>query len=277
MTGERYIFSQTNGGPFFTRNTGPEFLNRTIDERRELNMTCPPEFSILDVSTMINSIIIDEDKMARQDHAVRSGIEAAAVDGLISQDPRTLPDDVREELLKLKRKNEAFKTALCDSFRKTAKCAYGDSCRFAHGVQELRMPPNPRGRNHPKYKTVLCDKFSMTGSCKYGHRCQFIHKIANQSIIASANQTYGFLNKTTSYDRSFMVTRPSKHSVSKTPSPNHEPSSSGSSLSPEVNNFTRDDISRGFARVADRNPTVSRLVRAVENRHQSDFNNTFMF
>ncbi|CAI2353527.1 unnamed protein product [Caenorhabditis sp. 36 PRJEB53466] len=95
--------------------------------------------------------------------------------------------ELRDELVRQKRKEDAFKTALCDAFRRTQMCSYGEHCRFAHGVHELRLPQNPRGRNHPKYKTVLCDKFSKTGVCKYGPRCQFIHKI-DPSLLARANE-----------------------------------------------------------------------------------------
>ncbi|GMT30982.1 hypothetical protein PFISCL1PPCAC_22279, partial [Pristionchus fissidentatus] len=73
------------------------------------------------------------------------------------------------------RKEEAFKTALCDAYRKNSECSYGKHCRFAHGEHELRLPPQPRGKAHPKYKTQLCDKFSVVGYCPYGPRCQFIH------------------------------------------------------------------------------------------------------
>ncbi|VDO25146.1 unnamed protein product [Haemonchus placei] len=75
------------------------------------------------------------------------------------------------------RKDEAFKTALCDAFKKFGFCPYGDACRFAHGDGELRLPAQPRGKAHPKYKTQLCDKFSTFGHCPYGPRCQFIHKL----------------------------------------------------------------------------------------------------
>ncbi|GMT01628.1 hypothetical protein PENTCL1PPCAC_23802, partial [Pristionchus entomophagus] len=80
-----------------------------------------------------------------------------------------------EDVARHKRKEEAFKTALCDSYRKSSECSYGKQCRFAHGEHELRLPPQPRGKAHPKYKTQLCDKFSVVGYCPYGPRCQFIH------------------------------------------------------------------------------------------------------
>ncbi|EGT41325.1 CBN-MEX-1 protein [Caenorhabditis brenneri] len=89
----------------------------------------------------------------------------------------TMTDDEREIVQRQKRKEEAFKTALCDAFKRNGSCPYGESCRFAHGENELRMPSQPRGKAHPKYKTQLCDKFSTYGQCPYGPRCQFIHKL----------------------------------------------------------------------------------------------------
>lgn len=39
------------------------------------------------------------------------------------------------------RRQEAFKTSLCDMWRKGQPCSYGEECRFAHGEAELRYPP----------------------------------------------------------------------------------------------------------------------------------------
>ncbi|CAI5437947.1 unnamed protein product [Caenorhabditis angaria] len=89
----------------------------------------------------------------------------------------TLTDDERDLVQRQKRKEEAFKTALCEAHKKTGVCPYGNGCRFAHGENELRMPSQPRGKAHPKYKTQLCDKYSTFGHCPYGSRCQFIHKL----------------------------------------------------------------------------------------------------
>uniref|UniRef100_A0A1I7UUP8 C3H1-type domain-containing protein n=1 Tax=Caenorhabditis tropicalis TaxID=1561998 RepID=A0A1I7UUP8_9PELO len=89
----------------------------------------------------------------------------------------TMTDDEREMIQRQKRKEEAFKTALCDAYKRNGSCPYGEACRFAHGENELRMPSQPRGKAHPKYKTQLCDKFSTYGQCPYGPRCQFIHKL----------------------------------------------------------------------------------------------------
>lgn len=88
-----------------------------------------------------------------------------------------MTDDERDEAQRQRRKEQAFKTALCDAFRKTGICSYGDACRFAHGENDLRLPAQPRGKAHPKYKTQLCDKYSANGHCPYGPRCQFIHKL----------------------------------------------------------------------------------------------------
>ncbi|VDD85588.1 unnamed protein product [Enterobius vermicularis] len=70
------------------------------------------------------------------------------------------------------RRAEAYKTALCQAYKTTGTCEYGDRCRFAHSKEELRLPPQA----HPKYKTQLCRKFAILGMCPYGARCQFIHQ-----------------------------------------------------------------------------------------------------
>uniref|UniRef100_A0A0N5AX07 C3H1-type domain-containing protein n=1 Tax=Syphacia muris TaxID=451379 RepID=A0A0N5AX07_9BILA len=96
-----------------------------------------------------------------------------------------------------RRKANAYKTALCQSFKETGSCEYGDECCFAHGESELRLPPESLLMNldlrlkmqcklhlqaHPKYKTQLCNKFSVNGYCPYGSRCQFIHQKPNETI-----------------------------------------------------------------------------------------------
>ncbi|CAA91362.2 C3H1-type domain-containing protein [Caenorhabditis elegans] len=100
----------------------------------------------------------------------------------------TMTDDERESVQRQKRKEEAFKTALCDAFKRSGSCPYGEACRFAHGENELRMPSQPRGKAHPKYKTQLCDKFSNFGQCPYGPRCQFIHKLKKGLPLSEYNR-----------------------------------------------------------------------------------------
>ncbi|VDM93513.1 unnamed protein product [Onchocerca ochengi] len=84
---------------------------------------------------------------------------------------KAVSDQEREFLQRERRRMNAYKTSLCNSFRDTGRCSYGFQCRFAHGINELLPAPRP----HPKYKTQLCNKFTLYGSCPYGSHCQFIH------------------------------------------------------------------------------------------------------
>ncbi|CAI5441485.1 unnamed protein product [Caenorhabditis angaria] len=125
----------------------------------------------------------DFSKLLMGDQNVRLAMQGFSRNALLEQDPRTLADDTRENLMREKRRIDSFKTALCEQHRRTGKCPYGDNCRFAHAVEELRLQNAFRGRNHPKYKTVLCDKFTINGVCRYGNRCQFIHRLANDEVV----------------------------------------------------------------------------------------------
>ncbi|KAL3986089.1 Zinc finger C-x8-C-x5-C-x3-H type (and similar) family protein [Acanthocheilonema viteae] len=89
-----------------------------------------------------------------------------------------LTDVEREQLRKERHKISTYKTSLCRVFRKTGQCGYGEACIFAHGEEELRLPPT----DHPKYKTQLCNKFIKWNYCPYGDRCQFIHKRYNENM-----------------------------------------------------------------------------------------------
>ena len=40
-----------------------------------------------------------------------------------------------------RRRANAYKTALCQTYRSTGACEYGEDCRFAHSEAELRLPP----------------------------------------------------------------------------------------------------------------------------------------
>ncbi|RCN30235.1 hypothetical protein ANCCAN_24001, partial [Ancylostoma caninum] len=185
---------------------------------------------------------------------------------LAAQDPCTLADDEREELLRQKRKEDAYKTALCESWRRTQTCSYGKECRFAHGVDELRLPSQPRGRNHPKYKTVLCDKFSSTGYCKYGARCQFIHKITNpailaQQMLARENASIREQSLHSSYDQPPISHYRNPYAMSS----NRRMVDMNTSMPIEVIN-QRSDVDRAFARTVG-NQNVARIARSIENRH----------
>lgn len=52
------------------------------------------------------------------------------------------------------RKANAYKTALCQAFKESGFCSYGPACRFAHGEQELRLPPQVIG--FTQFSRSLC-------------------------------------------------------------------------------------------------------------------------
>lgn len=63
------------------------------------------------------------------------------------------------------------KTELCKTYSLGLECPYGDSCSFAHGLNELRSKVHVPAR----YKTKKCREFYGSGYCKFGTRCQFLH------------------------------------------------------------------------------------------------------
>ncbi|CAB55125.1 C3H1-type domain-containing protein [Caenorhabditis elegans] len=119
-------------------------------------------------------------------------------------DSCTISDDLHDEMKRLKKKEEAFKTALCGFQRRGQKCIYGEQCKFAHSVHELRF--TQAKKTHRNYKTVLCDKFSTTGYCKYGARCQFIHRaLGSTSTTESAEMADFKLNVESDLSRAFAL------------------------------------------------------------------------
>ncbi|CAB05147.1 C3H1-type domain-containing protein [Caenorhabditis elegans] len=116
-----------------------------------------------------------------------TGHKLTSYQSLANRDPCTIPDELHQEMKSLKKKEEAFKTSLCGFHRRGQKCAYGEKCKFAHSVHELRFPQTKR--NHRNYKTVLCNNFSTTGHCKYGIRCQFIHRSMDSTSSNQSNET----------------------------------------------------------------------------------------
>uniref|UniRef100_A0AC34FFP6 C3H1-type domain-containing protein n=1 Tax=Panagrolaimus sp. ES5 TaxID=591445 RepID=A0AC34FFP6_9BILA len=68
--------------------------------------------------------------------------------------------------------NDSFKTALCFEYRNTQQCSHGDNCRYAHGINELRLPP---GLPQPK----MCKYFLQGVPCPFGPRCRFVHHYQN--------------------------------------------------------------------------------------------------
>lgn len=65
---------------------------------------------------------------------------ANLINGIPAETWKSMTDMEREEFLKTKRRQEAFKTALCQAFQRVGECRYGELCRFAHGKDELRLP-----------------------------------------------------------------------------------------------------------------------------------------
>lgn len=70
-----------------------------------------------------------------------------------------------------KKLDPKFKTELCKSWGEKKFCVYGNSCRFAHGNNELcdRLVKNN------KYKQKNCKSFQENGVCMYGKKCNFKH------------------------------------------------------------------------------------------------------
>lgn len=60
------------------------------------------------------------------------------------------------------------KLELCKSYSETGYCVYGDSCFFAHGVDELVM-------YQPTLRKKMCRNYHQHRYCKFGSRCNFVH------------------------------------------------------------------------------------------------------
>ncbi|KAI8074012.1 hypothetical protein BC940DRAFT_231343, partial [Gongronella butleri] len=67
--------------------------------------------------------------------------------------------------------NHLYKTELCRNWEELGACSrYGKKCRYAHGIEEMRVVPK-----HTRYKTQICRAYHIDGTCPYGSRCTFIH------------------------------------------------------------------------------------------------------
>lgn len=77
-------------------------------------------------------------------------------------------------------KTKLFKTEMCKNWDPVAKtgCKYGDGCKYAHGLDEMRVRQTPDA-----YKTRICKTFLNTGSCRYGTRCRFVHGDAEERTV----------------------------------------------------------------------------------------------
>lgn len=70
----------------------------------------------------------------------------------------------------------AYKTVMCEAWLLTAQCNYGNSCRFAHGLRELREPQICI-RDASKLQTKACLKYTSNGICPHGLSCLFYHPL----------------------------------------------------------------------------------------------------
>lgn len=89
--------------------------------------------------------------------------------------------------------NIFFKTRLCAKF-KMGMCRNGESCNFAHGIEDIRQPPanwqelvglrdedrTSSGNWDDDQKIIhrmkLCKKYYNGEECPYGDRCNFLHE-----------------------------------------------------------------------------------------------------
>lgn len=66
-----------------------------------------------------------------------------------------------------KKISETYRSTQICKFYAAGTCKRKD-CKYAHGVQELRTPPN-------FWKSRLCESFLKTGTCEKGMNCNFAH------------------------------------------------------------------------------------------------------
>ena len=71
-----------------------------------------------------------------------------------------------------------YKTELCKYYEINGYCKYGDSCAYAHGIENLRS----KVTNTTYYRTKKCVQFFENGYCPYGNRCQFAHQLTTNII-----------------------------------------------------------------------------------------------
>lgn len=78
-----------------------------------------------------------------------------------------------------------YKTQLCKHFETNGgQCSKGNSCHYAHGMQELRRRDDPlpaelmmKMMNIPynNYKTQLCKFWVQEGKCRFNKNCSYAH------------------------------------------------------------------------------------------------------
>jgi len=94
----------------------------------------------------------------------------------------------REERFEFNQKIEKMKkTEMCRNIIMYQHCKYGDSCSYAHNMDELV----PKQHLPSNYKTKLCSQYQEQGYCMYGQRCQFLHSIYDLSDKSNINYKRG--------------------------------------------------------------------------------------
>jgi butyrate response factor 1 len=71
--------------------------------------------------------------------------------------------------------SKRFKTSYCVPWKSTGICPYSDTCRYAHGSEELIIHPTQQHDVRAIPKTSLCTYFMRDGTCKLEELCQFAH------------------------------------------------------------------------------------------------------
>uniref|UniRef100_A0A7E4ZRB5 C3H1-type domain-containing protein n=1 Tax=Panagrellus redivivus TaxID=6233 RepID=A0A7E4ZRB5_PANRE len=83
---------------------------------------------------------------------------------------------------------EMYKTVMCEAWLLTAFCGYGENCKFAHGLRELRKAQDPVIPS--KYKTKVCFKYASQGICPHGNACLFVHPLPPGYTVYNNMPTY---------------------------------------------------------------------------------------
>jgi hypothetical protein len=75
------------------------------------------------------------------------------------------------------KKDNLYKTQLCDTYEEFGRCNYGINCQYAHGRNELKKKPIIK--QPTAFKTVRCKNYwSKKFTCPYGDKCKFVHEEA---------------------------------------------------------------------------------------------------
>ena len=77
-----------------------------------------------------------------------------------------------------------FKTELCKNWIEAGFCRYRDTCKFAHGKEEMVF-----SKHSSQSKNKNCKTYFKTGQCPYGPRCIFDHEHRQMKQIMRYHHT----------------------------------------------------------------------------------------